>query len=249
MHKKTICVVVAWLMVVATLGSAQVGARLGARFSEAYEAFAPLYSLHRSYADHLFSGTEVTVPPGIDAACAVFAQSLAQLQIDLVTQTASDTVESIAYLVRLRSDAAAFCDGYAPFIDQLEAIGEDLKAALQTASDAGLFAEIKRLNDQFEIVLDAALGGFTDPAGRWDFGVTFACRTLVGLPRIERVDESLREIIYGSATSDSIPFSVPDEIADAMQDLVGLIGRTLSGEEAAVAKDASTRIFEYMTSS
>ena len=52
-----------WILSVGCCGSP---ALLGSQFADAYAAFAPLYVLHRSYAEYLFNGTAVEIPADLE---------------------------------------------------------------------------------------------------------------------------------------------------------------------------------------
>ena len=184
---KTRCLpLIALLTGLSIAGYGGAPADLGSDFSDAYAAFAPLYTAHRSYADYLFSGTEVTIPADLGDACVGFARELAQLQLDMVTQTESELAAPITYLARLRSDTALFCETYQPFLLAMTRSTDERMEAVQTASDAGAFAAIADLNRLFEGVLDATINAFEIDEEKWVFAVTFACRTFIVSPRIDR---------------------------------------------------------------
>jgi hypothetical protein len=220
-------------------------ALLGSQFADVYAAFAPLFALHRSYADHLFGGTAVAVPEDLEASCARFSYELALFHVDYVVQTESATAGGLAYVVRLRAASTSFCDAFGGSIRAIaESEGVD-DEILSVASDEGLFAEIKRLNDQMEAALDEVLVGMGVGIERWAFAVTFSIRTLLNQTEIERINANLREILYADPEGTVPPFAVPAEIAAAMNRLIGLIGRQLAEPEVEDAVRAATMIYEH----
>ncbi len=220
-------------------------AQLGAEFADAYAAFAPLYLLHRSYADYLFRGTPVAIPSDLEGSCARFSYELALFHLNYSTQTGSTTAGGLAFLSRLRSDSVAFCDTYAATIAAVAELEEPDGELLTEASDAGLFAEIKRINDLVATTLDEILVGMGEGIERWTFAVTFSVRTLLSRPTIERIDANLREILYADPEGIAPPFDVPAEILLAMERLIELSGRALTAREAEDAVEAATLVCEY----
>lgn len=237
---------IALLIVLSLACFGRTPAELGSRFSEAYTAFAPLYSIHRSYADHLFSGADVAIPNGLDEACDALALQLAQLQLEMILQTESQLVDPISRLARMRADVATFCDAYQPVLVSLSRLEGDTAEVVESAGDAGMFAAIADLNRLFEGALDATIESLVDDEARWTFGVTFACRTLILQARVERVDLSLKEILFGGEGRTDPPFPVSPQVLDAMRSLAALSGRTLSMAEAEEAASWAATIFEAM---
>jgi hypothetical protein len=220
-------------------------ALLGSQFADAYAAFAPLYVLHRSYGEYLFSGKAVEIPEDLPDSCERFSYELALFHVDYVVQTESAAAGGLAYLVRLRAESTSFCDVYDESIRAIAEADEVDDDVLSAASDGGLFAEIKRMNDLMEAALDEILAGMGEGIERWAFAVTFSIRTLLNQTEVERISTNLREILYADPEGTESPFAVPAEIATAMERLVELSGRELSETEREDAVRSATLIYEF----
>jgi hypothetical protein len=229
-------------LTVACSGSAGL---LGSRFADVYATFAPLYALHRSYADYLFHGTAVAIPRDLGASCERFSYELALFHVELSVQTESVTAGGFAYLVRLRAESTSFCDVHGESIRAIAESDEVDRDLLSAASDEGLFAGIKRMNDLMEAELDEILAGMGEGIERWAFAVTFSIRTLLNRAEIGRIDTNLREILWGDLQGTAPPFAVPAEVATAMERLIELSDRELSEVEVEEAVRAATRIYEH----
>jgi len=221
-------------------------AELGARFADAYSAFAPLFALYRSYADHLFEGTDVAVPPEIGGACEAFPHELASLYIDLVVQTPPATAETMTRLVHLRSDTAVFCDTYGATLEAIAAMDPVDLDRLKQASRDRLFATINAMNDRLEGVFSSALDGIGDGVGRWRFAVAFAVRSILRRGAPDRIDSNIAEILYGGEGRTAPPIDVPADVSDAMVGLVEASGRALSPGEAEAALTWALRIEAFL---
>ena len=232
-----------WILSVGCCGSP---ALLGSQFADAYAAFAPLYVLHRSYAEYLFNGTAVEIPADLEAACAQFSYELALFYIDYVVQTESATAGGLAYLVRLRAESTSFCGAYDESIRAIVASDEVDYDVLSAASGEGFFAEVKRMNDLMETALDEILAGLGEGIDRWAFAVTFSVRTLLNQAEVERINTNLREILYGNPEGIGSPFAVPTDVASAMGRLVELSGRDLSETEKEDAVRSATVVYEHL---
>lgn len=220
-------------------------ALLGSRFADAYTAYAPLYVFHRSYAEYLFNGTEVEIPAELAASCDRFSYELALFHLDYVVQTESASAAGLAYLARLRAESTSFCDAYGGAIDAIAGLeGVDYEA-LGEASDQGLFAGIKRINDLMESTLDEILAGLGEGIERWAFAVTFSMRSFLNQTEVERIDANLREILYADPEGVAPPFAVPDEIAVSMETLLDLSDRELSDAEVVESFRAAAALYEY----
>jgi len=230
---------------VAAVACSASPARLGSLYADVYGAFAPLYVLYRSYADHLFSGAPVRIPPSLESSCERYSYELAVFHVEYVQQTGSATVAGLARLVRLRVESSAFCDSYDEWIRTLADPKETDADLLSAASEEGLFSAIKQLNDSMGEALDEILAGLGDGIERWTFAVTFSVRALLRQTEVDRIDANLREILYADPNGTAPPFDVPAEIVDAMEQLVGLAGRDLSEAEAAEAYRLATAIYEH----
>lgn len=230
-----------WVLAMACMASS---AQLGARFAEAYDAFSPLARLYSSYRDHLFLGTPVAIPDGIDVACERFSYELAVFHVEYVNQTGSGTTADLRHLIRLRVETAAFCEAFGGWLGVLAESGETDPEIVGAAGEEGLFSEIKRVNDLIAETLDEILAGLGDGFDRWSFGVTFSVRALLLQSEIERLDANTREILYGDPEGAAPPFDVPADVSDAMARLVELSDRELTADEIDAAFDAATRIYE-----
>lgn len=232
-------------LLAAAVSAALPGAALGSAFADAYASFAPLYEFYRTYADHLFSGTSVEVPAGMDTACSEYAEALQALHLVLITQTASSTAETLGYLVRLRSDVESFCGGFNATWADIAVRGAPGEDTLDRLAADGLFVSIYDLNRLFEGTLSAALTGSVDDWTRWNLSVTFAVRGLVRSPKLLSISTGIEKILYGHAGANGPPFNVPDDVAAAMATLTGLAGEMLSVDQTSVAVDEAQRIYDY----
>ena len=155
------------------------------------------------------------------------------------------TAGGLAFLSRLRADSAAFCDAYEASIASIAESAEPDDELLAEASEEGLFAEIKKINDLVESALDEILIGMGEGIERWTFAVTFSIRTLLSRQTIERIDANLREILYADPEGIAPPFDVPEEIFVAMERLIGLSGRALTDREAKEVIEVAASLYEY----
>lgn len=227
-------------------GRAELAARIGSKFADVYAAGAPLVALYRSYADHLFLGTAISIPTDLEVACEPFARELAELHVQLVTQTGSVATESLAAVVRLRADVACFCASYQPMLEAMASVEVPAPDLLERASEADLFASIADLNDGLEEVLSFMLDETDDREDRWRLAAAFAVRTLVHQPTVERIGEGLVGILYGAEGVSEPLIQVPAAIADAIAALGALSGRSLSPEEAEEAVRLAECIHGYL---
>ncbi|MBU0595205.1 hypothetical protein KJ567_00770 [Candidatus Bipolaricaulota bacterium] len=221
-------------------------AEMGARFADAYTAFAPLFLFHRSYADHLFLGTGIEIPIHLVESCQSFSYQLALLQIDLIEQTASHMPETMNYVLRLRMEQAAYCDRHSATLEEIVAGPEVDLDMLDAASDFGLFSGIQALGDLLELALDAALGELEWELGPWRFAVAFSMRGILNQHPVERIDANLREILYGAEGATRPPLPVPDAVADAMAGVIELSGRDLGEEDAALAVGHAAIVYRFL---
>jgi len=231
----------------ATVGAAPVAAELGAGFSDLYREFAPLYLFYRSYGDHLFHGTSIEIPSGLGEACEHLSIKTAMFQIDVTVQTASDTLrETVPDLIRLRIAIDTYCAAYGQTLSVVAAWDEVDEEAIERASDAGLFSEIRALSDAIETTLDVLLEAFESDVDRWIFGVAFSMRGILTQTAIERMDANLNEILYGSPDAVEAPIPVSEAVAAAMARLIELSGRDLTPDEAAVARAAADVVYRFV---
>jgi hypothetical protein len=221
------------------------GGLLGSRFADAYEAFAPLFAFHESYAEHVFDGAEVIAPARLSASCEAFAMSLAELHVASALGGVGAPHVGKEALALLRTDADAFCRLFRPLLEAFDASDEVDPKALAAASDAGLFARIYEINGQLNDLLEDAFASIVDDGVKWRFSVAFAVRAILRRDRVDRIDPDLATVLYGAEGSTSIPFPVPEPVAEAMAGLVGLVDRDLDAEESARALRWSATIHEH----
>jgi hypothetical protein len=220
-------------------------ASLGSAFSDAYTAFAPLYTFYSAYAGYLLYGTEVTVPPGLEEACDHLAVDLAALQMAIIVQTDSERVEEVTSLAHLRENAFSFCGQYREAVQSISARQSADLAFLADLATGGFFAEIQALNAALQDVFAGTLGALEPGFPRWSFSAAFATRTLLLQEAIERIDLGLREILLGGEWP-SARVDLPSEILEAVQALASLSGRILSAEEQAQARGAALQIYAFL---
>lgn len=237
------------LTIVAVLSgvtTASPAATLGSSFADSYAAFAPLYEFYRSYADYLFAGSSTTIPPYLDTACDAFPAALETLHLVLITQTAS--VTTLGHVVRLRSEAAAFCARFGDALRSAAEAGAVDAETLDEWSDTGLFVSIYGMNRSFELTLDAALDAEDGGRGRWDLAVAFALRSLLLSPDLDRVSPEMDEILYGVDGASAAPFPVPPDVAAALATLVAQAGKTLEAGRQADIVAAAALVYAYVMS-
>ena len=202
-------------------------ARIGSAFADIYGAFAPLSVLHRSYADYLFYGTDVTIPESLDEACDETGYLLATLYLDLIVQTGPEIVGTMPRLARLRADLALFCESYSPILVTLTSLESLDLAVLKEASALGVFSDIYRLQGGLQSAFEAYLDGLIDEQGIWSFGAAFSLRTLLTQMDLTSIDPGLQGILYGSEDTLLPPAFVSDEVALAIERLVKFVDRPL----------------------
>lgn len=227
-------------------GQAELAGKLGSRFADVYEAGGPLVALHHAYADSLFIGTEVHVPTDLESACEAFARALAVLHLELVVQTESAEMEWLTDLVRLRADVDSFCATYQPMLERIAASEPPVRDVLQEASEARLFASIGEWDMTLEGVLSRALDAMGDGAERWSFAVAFSVRTLLHQETIDRIDEGLGEILFGTDEATGPPVPVPPAVAEAIAALAALCGRSVGATEVQEAICLAECIHRYL---
>jgi len=238
------------LLVIALLVAAPVFAdsiaQMGVRFADSFAEFAPLGLFHRSYSDFLFQGTTVVVPPGSTSACELTAFQLAELHLALLTQTSSSLGLTMPMIAGLRAEMAGFCASWVSVLEQLEYEYPMDEALLAEASEDGLFVEIKTLQDRMQHLLDAFLEGIDEDELLWAFGVAFSMRSILLQERVDQIDASVQDILYGSSEAIAPPAFVPTDISSTIQALVSLQGRALSDEESEQAANLAQTLFSYV---
>lgn len=222
---------------------ASPSADLGSRFADAFDGFAPLGVLHRSYSDYLFYGTDVAIPGGLDTSCPTTGTLLGLLHIELLMQTGAHVVAGLPRLARLRADLAEFCARQSEnlvTLAQLQLIDLDV---LKRAGDEGLFAEIYALQDALQIALDAVLEELPDDVRMWEFAVAFSLRTLLNAGETSRLEPSLRSILYGSEEASEPPAFLPEELSQSIIELAALIGVPLDDAARSRARELAETVY------
>jgi len=223
-------------------------AALGSRFADAYTAFAPLYSLYRSYADYLFYGTAVVIPPGVESSCQTLSQTLASLQMELIVQTGSKITEGITYLVHLRQSLASFCSTYRSTMSAIAAMSVPDISFLNQAADAGFFAAISDLNKLLGKAFDLTLNGLDGRDAQWEFSAGFAARTLLDQKQIKHIDPTLKQILLGSKDTPPPPAGLPDEIKKTLVALSSYAGEDLTPLEVEKVRELARTLYGYLVS-
>ncbi len=221
--------------------------RIGSEFAEVYASFAPILAVHESYAAHLFEGTPVAIPPGLESACETFSIELASFHGSLVSReqvTANGLSET---LVRLRIEADAFCASFGGTLREIARSGSD-PAILDQASEAKLFSEIYALSERMEEAFTEVFDSIDGDESRWVFSVAFSSRALLTRSSIDRVGDDLSDIFYGSDDATQPPFPVPNEVAEAMAELIDLSGRDLVRVESERARALAAVIWRHFAS-
>ena len=211
----------------------------GVAFAEVYRAFAPLFALHRAYADYLFLGVPVRPPAGLPAACEEIPPQLDLLRAELLVQTGS--AEVVALLSRVQAELSSFCQEYPETLDEIASLDEVGWSLLQEAADAGLFARVGDLEEALNSAFDKTVSGF-EPDRQWRFSVAFTMRILLTQGEISRLDVALVEILLGSERSPPPPADLPASLLDDVATLARLCGRDLSPEEQSGAVELAARI-------
>ena len=241
---RTIAWTLCLLSGVAACAWAAVPAETGSAFADIYDAFAPFGVLHRTYADHLFYGTDVTIPSGLTNVCERMGTCLGLLQIELSTQTNSQVAGTIPPLVRFRSRLAGFCGAYGSWLADIDAMHVPDLDRLEDASAAGLFAQIYALQQALQSLFEDALRGFEDDPAQWAFGVAFSLRTLLMQAGWTTIDEDLRDILYGSEDTAEVPMFVDVALADAIDSLLEFVGVPLDEAASAAARGLAQTVYD-----
>jgi len=221
-------------------------ARLGSIFADVYTAFASLYALHDSYANYLFTGSEVIVPSGLDKACEELSQHLGKLHMGLIIQSDSQRVEVLAHLADLQGNVASFCATYQEQIAAIAAMEENDLTLFSQASERGLFAEIKELRTLLDEVFTLTLENLTEERDQWMFNAAFATRTLMNQETIARIDASLEPILMGSEETLPPPENLPDDILQAIRHLASMGDKGLTWKEREEAQDLARAVHAFL---
>jgi len=245
MARRAIPILIGFLIVLPLVAAASPAA-LGSAFADAYTAFAPLYTLYRSYADYLFSGTAIAIPPGLDTACQSFSARLSDLQVMFITQTASQQAGQVTLVAHLRAALETFCVRHRATIDTIAALQTPSLSVLSQASDAGFFAGVSTVNKALENVFTTTLDSLGDGPDAWAFAAAFATQTLLAQRPIERIEPNLKAILLGPSDAPIPRNDLPAAILPQIDALVGLIGRDLTPRESAQAAELARQIRSYV---
>lgn len=219
-------------------------ASLGGGFADAYTAFGPLYAFYRSYADYLFYGNEVVIPPGIEGVCQSFSETLSSLQMEMIVQTESGA--AITYIVHLRQSLGSFCSTYASTIEAAAATPTPDPNFLKKAAEDGFFAAVSDMNKLLEHAFNGTLDGLPPGDPHWMFAAAFVCRTLMDQQRITHIESSLEQILLGSDETPPPPPDLPDEIMKSLQELSSYAGKDIAPAEAGRIKSLARTIYEFL---
>jgi hypothetical protein len=237
-------IVVAW----ACAACGGPAAELGAAFADVYGSFAPLGVFHRAYADHLFYGTDVAIPEGLEVACEQTGYLMAGMHLSLLSQTGSHVAETLFHLTRARAHLAAFCEDHSAALLAISDMGTPDPSLLKRASELGLFSGIYGVQEGLQQTFEAALHGLENEHQTWSFSVAFALKTLLRQTEPGRVGANLRDILYGSEDALLPPAFVPPDIAEAIADLVELVGSPTEESREEKLRLLAQVIYDYVLS-
>lgn len=221
-------------------------AQMGSGFAEAYGAFAPLVALHRIYADHLFYGSEISIPEGVASACDETGYQLALLHLELLSQTKSQVVATRPRLTRLRADLALCCEAHSQTLSDISLGVEVDVDVLKSASDEGLFSGIYALQQGLQLALETVLEEIGDEQGTWEFAVAFALKTVLDQQRLSQLDAGLQDILYGSDQADAPPAFVPQDVAQDIVRLAEFVDIPIALEMEGALRELIQSIYEYV---
>jgi len=219
---------------------------IGSVFADIYTAFAPLYALHDSYANYLFTGSEVIVPFGLGEACKELSQHLGKLHNGLIIQSDSQRVEVLAHLADLQGNVASFCETYQEQIAAIAAMEENDLTLFSQASERGLFAEIKELRTLLDELLTLTLENLTEARDQWMFNAAFVIRTLINQEEIEQIELSVGRILLGSEETPPPPEDLPEEVLQGIRSLVSFSGRKLTPQEQEEVVTLARTIYAFL---
>lgn len=236
------------VVMAASILAAASPAALGSAFADTYTAFAPLYTLYRSYAEYLFSGTALSIPARLDTACQSFSTRLSDLQVMFITQTASKQAGQVTLVAHLRASLEAFRTKYEGTIGTFAALQTPSLSVFSQASDDGFFAAISGVNKALENVFTITLDGLGQGPDAWRFAAAFVTQTLLDERPIQRIDPSLKTILLGTTDAPYPRSDLPTAILPQVDALVRLAGRALSPRESAQAAGLASEIHAYLLS-
>jgi hypothetical protein len=220
-------------------------ASVGSAFADSFLAFVPLYSLYKSYANYLFSGTEVLVPQSIELACPDLLDSLDKLQIEIITQTDSQRIKQVTSLARLRRNTAVFCQSYSETIYSIASVSEADTNVFKQAASAGFFSAISNQNKELEAVFSSTLETYTNRK-QWEFAVSFSTRTILKQESLSKLDVSLSEILLGPKDAPYPPGIIPEELLPQTRELAALAQEEIDHQVSERVFDLAQQIYDYL---
>jgi len=220
-------------------------ASVGSAFADTYSAFAPLYTLYKSYANFLFAGTEIVIPPALEQACPHLQDKLKTLQIEIITQTDSQRIEQVTRLAHLRQTTNTFCETYRETISAIASLpAADLDTFKQAADDS-LFVAISDENKELEGLFSSILDTY-EGSDQWKFAATFSIRTILEQGNLVRLDSSLREILLGPEDGPYATGIVPAIILPQVEELAALAGIDLDDAQQQRALSLAHDVYNYL---
>jgi len=220
-------------------------ASVGSTFADTYSAFSPLYALYKSYANFLFSGTEIVVPPNLEQACPHLQDRLKTLQIEIITQTDSQRIEQVTRLAHLHQTTDAFCQTYEDMISSIASLPAVELDAFKQAADDGLFVAISEENKELEGLFSSTLDTYTRRE-QWKFAVAFSIRTILEQGDLVRLDSSLSEILLGPGDDPYDAGIVPAAVLPQVEELAVLAGVDLDDAHKEQVLALAHAIYDYL---
>jgi len=220
-------------------------ASVGSAFADTYSAFAPLYTLYKSYANFLFSGTEIVIPPDLEQACTHLQDRLKTLQIEIITQTDSQRIEQVTRLAHLRQTTDTFCQTYQETISMIASIPTADLDTFKQAADDGLFVAISDENKELEGLFSSMVDTYSGRE-QWKFAATFSIQTILKQGNLVRLDSSLREILLGPEDDPYAAGIVPATVLPQVEELATLAGTDLDDARQQLALSLAHEVYGYL---
>jgi len=220
-------------------------ASVGSTFADTYSAFAPLYTLYKSYANFLFAGTEIVIPPDLEQACPHLQDRLRTLQLEIITQTDSQRIEQVTRLAHLRQTTDTFCQTYRETISAIASLpAADLDTFKQAADDS-LFVAISDENKELEGLFSSTVDTYSGRE-QWKFAATFSIRTILEQGNLVRLDSSLSEILLGPEDDPYATGIVPATVLPQVKELAALAGIDLDDVWQQRALALAHEVYDYL---
>jgi len=211
-------------------------ASVGSTFADTYSAFAPLYTLYKSYANFLFAGTEIVIPPDLEQRT---------LQLEIITQTDSQRIEQVTRLAHLRQTTDTFCQTYRETISAIASLpAADLDTFKQAADDS-LFVAISDENKELEGLFSSTVDTYSGRE-QWKFAATFSIRTILEQGNLVRLDSSLSEILLGPEDDPYATGIVPATVLPQVKELAALAGIDLDDVWQQRALALAHEVYDYL---